>query len=164
MYFFYPHVSCITGMRRMNSILGAAFHGWAALGGFTKLSLCILAVIAGAAINSEVFSQSPRLKIFTNPCAVRSEWTNGHWERRSGSGKNSARLLYAICIQHKWSAGSGENSLRPPIGPVSLVESTEEGGSRPPRGFRARERLIILSRAARWANDALPLILVSQAA
>ncbi len=51
-------------MRRMNSILGAAFHGWAALGGFTKLSLCILAVIAGAAINSEVFSQSPRLDIF----------------------------------------------------------------------------------------------------
>jgi hypothetical protein len=51
-------------MRRMNSILGAAFHGWAALGGFTKLSLCILAVIASATINSEVFSQSPRLDIF----------------------------------------------------------------------------------------------------
>jgi hypothetical protein len=44
------------------------------------------------------------------------------------------------------------------------VESTEEGVSRPPRGFRAREWLISLSCAARWANDALPLIMVSQAA
>jgi Domain of unknown function (DUF1929) len=51
-------------MRRINSPLGAAFRGWAALGGFKKLSLCILAVIAGAAINSEVFSQNPRLDIF----------------------------------------------------------------------------------------------------
>jgi hypothetical protein len=51
-------------MRRMNSLLGAAFHGWAALGGFTKITLCLLAVIVGAAISSEVFSQSPSLDIF----------------------------------------------------------------------------------------------------
>ena len=47
-------------MRRINSLLGAAFHGWAALGGFTKISLCILIVIVGAIISSEVFSQSPK--------------------------------------------------------------------------------------------------------
>ena len=46
-------------MRRINSLMGAAFHGWAALGGFTKITLCLLAVIVGAAISSEVFSQSP---------------------------------------------------------------------------------------------------------
>ncbi len=51
-------------MRRINSLLGAAYHGWAALGGFTKITLCLLAVIVGAAISSEVFSQSPSLDIF----------------------------------------------------------------------------------------------------
>ena len=51
-------------MRRINFFLGAAFHGWAALGGFTKITLCLLAVIVGAAISSEVFSQSPSLDIF----------------------------------------------------------------------------------------------------
>lgn len=34
-------------MQRIKSLLGAAFRGWAALGGFTKLWLCILLVIAG---------------------------------------------------------------------------------------------------------------------
>jgi Domain of unknown function (DUF1929) len=51
---------------------------------------------------------------------------NGHWERGLRSGKNSARLLYALCIQHKWQAGSGENYLRYPSRPVSLVEGRGE--------------------------------------
>jgi hypothetical protein len=44
-------------MWRINSLLRAFFHGWAAPGGFTKISLCILVVIGGAIINSEVFSE-----------------------------------------------------------------------------------------------------------
>ena len=63
---------------------------------------------------------------------------NGHWERGLRSGKNSARLLYALCIQHKWRAGSGENYLRYPSRPVSLVEGTEEGV---PRLLLAFERV-----------------------
>lgn len=51
-------------MWRINSLLGAAFNGWVALGGFTKLSLCIVAVGAGAAINSDVVSKSLRLDLF----------------------------------------------------------------------------------------------------
>lgn len=51
-------------MWRINSLLGAAFNGWAALGGFTKLSLCTLAVSAGAAINSDVVSKSLRPDLF----------------------------------------------------------------------------------------------------
>jgi len=43
-------------MRRINSLLGAAFHGWAALGGFARIFLCILIVIAGTVISAEVFS------------------------------------------------------------------------------------------------------------
>jgi hypothetical protein len=43
-------------MRRINSLLGAAFHSWAALGGFARIFLCILIVIAGTVISAEVFS------------------------------------------------------------------------------------------------------------
>jgi hypothetical protein len=59
-----------SAMRHINSPLRAAFHGWVALGRFTKISLCIfvviggLVVIGGATINSDPFSQSPRLDIF----------------------------------------------------------------------------------------------------
>jgi galactose oxidase-like protein len=53
-----------SAMRRINSLLGAAFHGGAALGGFTKIFLCILVVIVGATLNSGVFSQIPLLDIF----------------------------------------------------------------------------------------------------
>ena len=60
-----------------------------------------------------------------DPCAVLSERANGHWEPGSRSGKSSARLLYALCTQHKWRAGSGDNGLRPPSGPVSLVSLVE---------------------------------------
>jgi Domain of unknown function (DUF1929) len=45
-------------VRRVNSLLGATFHGWAALGGFTRIFLYILIVIAGALISAEVFSMS----------------------------------------------------------------------------------------------------------
>src|SRR5262249_47583536 len=58
--------------------------------------------------------------------AVLSKWNDGHGELGSLSGKNSARLLYALYIQRKGRAGCGENNLRPPSGPVSLVESAEE--------------------------------------
>ncbi|MGC2222390.1 MAG: galactose oxidase-like domain-containing protein [Methylocella sp.] len=51
-------------MRRIDSLLGATFPGWVAPRGCTKITLCILVVIAGAAINTDVFSQSPRLDIF----------------------------------------------------------------------------------------------------
>jgi hypothetical protein len=51
-------------MRRINSLLGAAFHASAALGGFTKIFLCILVVLVGAIINEEVYSQVPLLGIF----------------------------------------------------------------------------------------------------
>jgi Domain of unknown function (DUF1929) len=51
-------------MRRINSLLGAAFHACAAPRGFTKLSLCLLAVIAITAINSDVVSKSLRLDLF----------------------------------------------------------------------------------------------------
>jgi Domain of unknown function (DUF1929) len=47
-----------SAMRRINSLLGAAFHGWKSLGGFTRIFLCILIVIAGAIINAEVFSMN----------------------------------------------------------------------------------------------------------
>ncbi|HEX3495512.1 MAG TPA: galactose oxidase-like domain-containing protein [Methylocella sp.] len=50
-------------MRRINSLLGAAFHGAAAPRGFTTIFLCILVVIGGAIITSEVFSKSPGLGI-----------------------------------------------------------------------------------------------------
>ena len=62
-----------------------------------------------------------------DPCAVLSEWTNGHWESKTRSGKNSAGLLYTLRTQHSGRAGSGEDCRRPPSGPVSLVESTEGG-------------------------------------
>ncbi len=51
-------------MRRINCLFGAAFHACAAPRGFTKLSLCILAVIVGAGINSDVISKNLRLDIF----------------------------------------------------------------------------------------------------
>jgi hypothetical protein len=59
-----------SAMRHINSPIRAASHGWVALGRFTKISLCIfvviggLVVIGGATINSDPFSQSPRLDIF----------------------------------------------------------------------------------------------------
>ena len=51
-------------MRRINSLLGAAFHGWAAPRGFTTIFLCILIVVGGAIVNSVVFSKSPGLGMF----------------------------------------------------------------------------------------------------
>jgi hypothetical protein len=48
-------------MWRVNSHLQAAFPGWAAPRGFTKMFLCILIVIGGALITSDVFSQGLRL-------------------------------------------------------------------------------------------------------
>ena len=52
-------------MRRIQSLLGAAFHGWAAPRGFTTIFLCILIVIGGGAIiSSEVFPKSPGLGMF----------------------------------------------------------------------------------------------------
>jgi hypothetical protein len=54
-----------SAMRRINSLLGAAFHGWAALRGFTIIFLCILIVIGGGAIiSSDVFSKNPGLGMF----------------------------------------------------------------------------------------------------
>ena len=50
-------------MRRINSLLGAAFHGWAAPRGFTTIFLCIL-IVVGAIITSDVFSKSPGLGKF----------------------------------------------------------------------------------------------------
>ena len=50
-------------MRRINSLLGAAFHGWAAPRGFTTVFLCILIVIGGAIITSDVFSKGPGLGV-----------------------------------------------------------------------------------------------------
>src|SRR5438045_683927 len=52
-----------SAMRRINSLLGAAFHGAGAPRGFTTIFLCILVVIGGAIITSEVFSKSPGLGI-----------------------------------------------------------------------------------------------------
>src|ERR1700731_1783542 len=52
-----------SAMRRINSLLGAAFHGWAAPRGFTTIFLCILVVI-GAIITSDVFSKGPGLGMF----------------------------------------------------------------------------------------------------
>jgi len=51
-------------MRRFNSLLGAAFHGWASFRGFATIFLCILIVIGGVIINSGVFSKSPGLGMF----------------------------------------------------------------------------------------------------
>jgi hypothetical protein len=51
-------------MRRINSLLGAAFHGWAALRKFATIILCILIVMGGVIINSDVFSKSPGLGMF----------------------------------------------------------------------------------------------------
>jgi len=51
-------------MRRINSHLGAAFHGWAAPRGLTTLFLCILIVMGDAIITSAVFSKSPGLGMF----------------------------------------------------------------------------------------------------
>lgn len=45
-----------SAMRRINSLLGATFHGRAALGGFRRIFLCILIVIAGALLSADVFS------------------------------------------------------------------------------------------------------------
>ncbi len=50
-------------MRRINSLLGAGFHGWAAPRGFTTICLCIL-IVVGAIITSDVFSKSPGLGMF----------------------------------------------------------------------------------------------------
>jgi Domain of unknown function (DUF1929) len=52
-----------SAMRRINSLLGTAFHGWAAPRGITKIFLCILIVI-GAILTSDVFSKSPGLGMF----------------------------------------------------------------------------------------------------
>jgi hypothetical protein len=75
-----------------------------------------------------------------NPCGVLSERNHDHREREFRSGTNSAGLLYALCIQYKSRAGSGENCLHPPSrskrGAVSRVESAEEGVQRPPRPRR----------------------------
>jgi hypothetical protein len=43
-------------MPRINSLLGATFHRWAALRGFARIFLCILIVIAGTVISAEVYS------------------------------------------------------------------------------------------------------------
>ncbi|HEY8032808.1 MAG TPA: galactose oxidase early set domain-containing protein [Methylocella sp.] len=51
-------------MRRIKFALTAVFQSWALPRGFTKISICILAVIAGAAINSDVVSKALRLDIF----------------------------------------------------------------------------------------------------
>jgi hypothetical protein len=51
-------------MKRINSLFEAAFHDWASLRGYTKISFCIFAVIAGAAINSDVVSKTLRLDLF----------------------------------------------------------------------------------------------------
>ena len=51
-------------MGRIKFALTAVFQSWASSRGFTKISICILAVIAGAAINSDVISKSLRLDIF----------------------------------------------------------------------------------------------------
>src|ERR1700736_3199315 len=66
LYFFIIHVSSrivirSSAMRRVNSLLRAAFDGWAAPGGFTKIFLCILIGIGGAIITSDVFSKGLRL-------------------------------------------------------------------------------------------------------
>ena len=50
-------------MWHISSMMRAAFHGWARLGSFTKIFLCILVVIGGALSNSEVFS-GPVLALF----------------------------------------------------------------------------------------------------
>lgn len=52
-------------MRRINCLLGITFHGWAALSGFTKILLCILVVIAGAIVSSEVFSKGFSLDLLS---------------------------------------------------------------------------------------------------
>ena len=52
-----------SAMRRINSLLGAGFHGWAAPRGFTTICLCIL-IVVGAIITSDVFSKSPGLGKF----------------------------------------------------------------------------------------------------
>jgi hypothetical protein len=51
-------------MRRINFALGAVFQNWATPRGITKITLCLLAVSAGAAINSGVVSKSLSLDIF----------------------------------------------------------------------------------------------------
>jgi hypothetical protein len=53
-------------MRHVNSLLGSAFHGWAALGGFTRIVLCVLIVIGGALISAEVFSFPARFWLNEN--------------------------------------------------------------------------------------------------
>jgi Domain of unknown function (DUF1929)/Divergent InlB B-repeat domain len=47
-------------MRDINSVVRVAFHGWARLGGFTKIFLCILVLIVGALSSSGAFSGSVR--------------------------------------------------------------------------------------------------------
>jgi hypothetical protein len=51
------YINWSSAMRRsINSLLGATFHRWAALGGFARIFLCILVVISGAIISADVFS------------------------------------------------------------------------------------------------------------